>query len=251
MWTRIKLFVKSARGKLAIALGGLPLWRQLYELIDAWGNFQTVKDWLPNNWGFLTSTGGTYIVMIVGFALGGYQLLKQSKQVNTKHETPIKHLGVELADSLGCLAVWVHDVEQFDREGIHNAVITERCEIIRSNYNYSPGNRPFVEFRCTVFNGSVFPIGTSESHEGYIRFQDQPLDGLIRISKMIVNLAHAHRGQFTIRQSLNRDEAEAISRAGPDAQFHFGSLTIYVESGNGVTPQPLSLVSVYKDGRPV
>ena len=153
--------------------------------------------------------------------------------------------------SLACSAPWIHEVEQFDRDGIHNAVITERCEIIRSNYGYSPGDRPFVEFRCTVFNGSVFPIGTSESYEGSIRFQDQPLDGVIKIGGMIVNLAHAHRGQFTIRQSLNRDEAEAISRAGPDAQFQFDLLTIYVEPGNGITPHPLSFINVYKNGRPV
>jgi hypothetical protein len=220
-----------------------------YRTVNLWSNVDFLIGKFKDILQFWQTGLGTVIAFALGFGLVLIALFRKSETTSSASDG--KPIGRELTDSLGCPAPWVHEVEQFDREGIHNAVITERCEIIRSNYGYSPGDRPFVEFRCTVFNGSVFPIGTSESYEGSIRFQDQPLDELIRIGGMVVNLAHAHHGQFTIRQSLNRDEAETISRAGPDAQFQFDLLTIYVEPGNGITPQPLSLINVYKNGRPV
>jgi hypothetical protein len=80
MWKSVKSFFKSGLGKFAAVLSTFPLWKGLYNLIDAWGNLQMITDYLPRIWQFLNTTAGTFVVMFVGFALVALQLYRQGKR---------------------------------------------------------------------------------------------------------------------------------------------------------------------------
>jgi hypothetical protein len=84
MFAQLKLFLKSRKGQIALVLSSTPLWKSIYQAIDAWGNLQMITDWLPSIWHFFTSTAGTFVVMASGFLVGGLQLSRQHKQIQGK-----------------------------------------------------------------------------------------------------------------------------------------------------------------------
>lgn len=82
----IKDFLKSGRGKFALFLSSWPLWKIIYQSVDALGNVQMIKGWLPSIWHFVTSTEGTFVVMASGLFVGWLQLYRQHKQIQGKEQ---------------------------------------------------------------------------------------------------------------------------------------------------------------------
>jgi len=78
MWSQLKRLLKSSLGKIAVLVSTFPLWKLLYNTIDAWGNGRMIWDSLPSISQFLNSTAGPFVVMLIGFALIALQLHRQS-----------------------------------------------------------------------------------------------------------------------------------------------------------------------------
>lgn len=140
--TSKNLFTGSL-GKVAVLLSTFPLWKTLYNLIDAWGNLQMITDYLPRIWQFINTTAGTLVVMLIGFVLMGVQLYRQWRA-----ET-----GQEAADA-----------------EMQNAIYTNAGVMLQNLESAKE-----IYFFVRVFNGLPLKIETAQQAEGFILCQDKPL----------------------------------------------------------------------------
>jgi hypothetical protein len=236
----IKNVLKTAWGKIALVLSAWPLWKLIYNTLDAWGNMQTLIGFLSIVWRFLGSTWGTFLIMALGFALLAWQTRKQQNKSQISEETVSP-----------CPAEWVHHIANEDRSNISKRVCVHKCE---PRYDGLSNDMPYIDFLIRIFNGSIYALSIENPLEGYIMFDEQPLVGEVKIHGSSVNyFLHGDEVEFTVRQALN--ERAAASIRDKDRTFNFSYLAVWMkatDSDRHVIPGRLRLMSkIDKSGKPL
>lgn len=74
----IKRALRPTSGKIAVILSGTPLWKLIWQGIDAYGNVRMITDSIPSILSFLGSWPGAIVLMLLGFLLLWLQIRRQS-----------------------------------------------------------------------------------------------------------------------------------------------------------------------------
>jgi hypothetical protein len=82
----LKNVLRSTQGKIGVLLASAPLWKLAYNAVDAWGNTQTLWQILHSVIGFLGTTWGSIVLMLVGFLLIWWQIYRQQNLIQSKSE---------------------------------------------------------------------------------------------------------------------------------------------------------------------
>jgi len=77
----IKRALKPTSGKIAVILSATPVWKLVWQGIDAYGNVRMITDNIPSILSFLGSWPGAIVLMFLGFFLLWLQIRKQSAQL--------------------------------------------------------------------------------------------------------------------------------------------------------------------------
>jgi len=141
MWRPISNFFKGKLGKVAVVLSTFPLWKSLYNFIDAWGNLQMITDYLPRILHFLNTTTGTFVIMGIGFALLALHLFRQSKQPTNEVRTQDSSSATNQPTHDNLNAEHTKTVEQLydrirDLEGKKTALETKRKKDVKTIEQY-------------------------------------------------------------------------------------------------------------------
>lgn len=123
-------------------------------------------------------------------------------------------------------------------------------EIRRIDNQPSSQDGPYIDFTFILFNKSVYSIFLEDLIEGWIRFNNCPLNGKRKMYSKVVNPytvgLHQH---FTIRQWLMQDDIRLISEKADTDIFQFDELKFAIRTAQG-PPQPVSAYgSITKVGR--
>ena len=198
MWRPVKTFFKANLGKLAVILSAYPLWKVLYNIIDAWGNLQMITDYLPRIRQFLNSTAGTLTVMCVGFALAALQLFRQGRR--------------QTSETGGA------DAEIQQAVYTHAGVMFQRLESERE-----------INFFLTVFNGLPYKIEVDEQAEGFILLEDKALLTRPQFS-VSADPLNDRKLSIGLAQRVDEETAAVIKSRldnGEQLSFSFASLHVY------------------------
>lgn len=103
MLAKVQKLFKSFWGWLFGFLALFPLWRIIYGAIDAVGNAKMITDSLPSigcflvwAWGYINTTPGSLVVMVIGFALIALQLHRQERRSISQAITTTDSAGEQL-----------------------------------------------------------------------------------------------------------------------------------------------------------
>lgn len=135
----------------------------------------------------------------------------------------------ETISSQDCPDKWLHDIAQEDAGNVQKVVSVEGCEI---QHELSQ-QVPHIDFKFTVFNGSVYSISIDGSLEGYILFRKKRLMGSMAIESSFKGMGRGYKGDVVLRLQVSREEADWITgENNPDADyFRFDQLKVKVGGG--------------------
>lgn len=156
MWEKLHKLLKTTWGKVLFVFASFPLWRIAYNAIDAWGNAKMITDSLPSIWrffvslwGYINTTGGSLVVMLIGFGLIALQLHRQERRRDGQETGPLPK-----APQLDWLDKRLYLIAEQDRAEIQDAVIV--CGVqFRNEIEF--GKR-YVDFVFSIFNQSLYEI---------------------------------------------------------------------------------------------
>lgn len=126
---------------------------------------------------------------------------------------------------------WLRDLAERDQQDIGAAVRITSCEIDMDLETDSA----WVEFRCKVFDGSVFTIGVQDV-SGFVAFSNGPelrkLEGNLTILPQLSaeNCQRLQSGLFILRQELSKEDVAFILGSSSDSYFTFRDLIISVNA---------------------
>jgi hypothetical protein len=198
MWKPIRTLFKTKLGKVAVALSTFPVWKAIYNIIDAWGNLQMISDYLPRIRQFFSSTSGTFVVMFTGFALVALQLFRQGRQAKSKTEE---------TDSYIQQAVYTHAGVMFQE--------------LESEHN--------ILFFINVFNGLPDKLAIAEEADGFILLQDRPLPTRPQFL-VSTDPLNDRKSTIGLTQKVSQETAVDIKsrfEKGEQLSFSFTSLHVY------------------------
>lgn len=257
MRKQIKALLKSWKGELGILLAAAPLWKSVYNFIDAWGNLRMIADALPDIRKFLDSTAGTFVIMAVGFGLIALQLYRQQRRAQ-----PISETGATATVSTTteqspvvkeCADRWLHDIADANKSSISRYVRVEKCLLERYDLLHTA---PYVEFTFIIFNAAVYKISIAELIEGSVFFNTQILGKDVKmVSNSVTNCGYGYGARFTIRQWLSKEEVTCILNAQEGAdEFLFDDLAVTVKgvpNYSEIEPQRLNLSETKLSSKPI
>lgn len=235
MWTPVKRLLKSPIGRVGLVLATSPLWKPIYNVIDALGNIQFVADSLPAVLRFLGSAPGTISIMLAGFSLLGLQIYKQQHKELPKESEPklleaqpVQESEVKPAE---CPYQWLHDMADAQAKRITEYAVL--IEIVSNKYLNEP--IPYILFVFHVLNKSVFQIAFNNAVEGFIEFRSTQLAEKLLVRYNPENVSPGNDCGFVLEQRLSKAEAQYIldSESIPDALFYFDRLFITIKGSNG------------------
>jgi hypothetical protein len=238
MRDRIKRLLKSTLGRIALVLGTFPIWKLIYNAIDAWGNLRMVAEYVPEAWRFLDSTSGTFAVMLTGFALIGLLLWTQKPKdtSHTEEDFPPKQQVADL-----CPDRSVHEIAEQQRRGIARQVLAVNP---RMNFKGLREHAPYFTVTFDVVNTSVFLVSIEEI-KGALFLNGNLLSGSAKLMATgLQYLPVGDRRELVIQQWVNPQEASLILDAtDASTQLGFAGLDVRIKGGsNSLNIEPQRLV---------
>lgn len=132
------------------------------------------------------------------------------------------------AEKEPCPDKWLHQIADNDKRFIEQYVKIEKCEIVGHDFLHKA---PYVDFKITILNASVYVIYIEGPVKGDIRFDSQLLS---KDMKVIENPAryieHGKANYFIVRQWLSKEEVDCILSAAEDYdEFRFTGMEIMIK----------------------
>jgi hypothetical protein len=129
-----------------------------------------------------------------------------------------------------CLDRWLHEIAENDKRFIDKYVEVLECEIVGHDLLH---RAPYIDFKFTILNASVYAIQIEESIKGDIYFQSQLLSKEIKmIENTVRHCEHGRSEHFILRQWLSSEEVACILNVSEDdaGEFRFSRLDIKIMS---------------------
>lgn len=225
-WLAVKNLLGSTRGKIGAIFAGAPLWKLAYDAIDAWGNAQMVWPYLHIVIDFFGTNWGSLTLMALGFLLIAWQIRRQHHMTTLPRQSSEPPALAVVKEP--CPDKWLHDIAENDKRFIDKFVKVAGGEIFGHDFLHTA---PYVDFKFTVLNASVYAICIEEPVKGDIRFQSQLLSKDIKIIENPARyIEHGKTQYLIVRQWLSREEVKCILSAsdGEDA-FRFTGMELMIK----------------------
>lgn len=128
-----------------------------------------------------------------------------------------------------CHVKWLHDIADNDDRFLDKYVKVTECEIVGHELLHTA---PYVDFKLTVLNASVYTVGIDDIIKGDTYIHAQLLSKEV---KMIENparhCAHGESKHFILRQWLSREEVAVILNASDGADdFRLSRLEVMIKN---------------------
>ena len=183
----------------------------------------------------------SFLFVTAAFMIGRFQRAKHAIQ---PPPAPSRELPAPAAVKEPCPDEWLHAIAQNDKNFIDRYVKVIGCEVRGHDLLHTA---PYVDFKFTILNASVYLISIDETVKGDIYFGAQLLS---KDMKMVANTAryckHGESKDFTVRQWLSREEvAYILSAQDATDQFRFSGLDVTVTGASGEQPVNSKKLDVY------
>lgn len=178
------------------------------------------------------------VVIIVTVVLNVSGLLKEEQ---TQPQSTTSNLA---ADREPCPDYWLHQIAETDKRFINQYVKVEECEIFGHDFMHQA---PYVEFKLTILNSSVYAICIEDSVKGDIRFHTQLLSKDVKkIENDARCIEHGKTGHYIVRQWLSREEVGCILSASEGCDsFRFDGLELTIKCRFPETDMESKRLDVY------
>ena len=152
-----------------------------------------------------------------------------------------------------CHDKWLHEIADNDSKFLDKYVKMEKCEIIGHELLHTA---PYVDFKFTVLNASVYTVQIKDTLKGDIYIHSQLLSKEI---KMLENparhCAHGESKHFILRQWLSNEEVASILNASDDADdFRLHRVEVMIRNisfESSFDPKKLELYGLTLSSKPL
>lgn len=163
------------------------------------------------------------------------------KSVASQHEAKARELRDQLTE-----IEWLAKLSKEDLQNVSAGIKITRCEVDID----LECRKPWIQFRFTIFNGSVFPIAVDRTLKGWVKFangRDKPreLKSELKFLDRPAPSCERHKtAEFTLHQELSDDDAVFIAaKTSREGWFLFDALVIAIkgddESSHNIPVAPL------------
>ena len=185
----------------------------------------SIIDWLSPAWQFLSSPVGTILLLIIGFGILIYLVVKPEKK--KAEETDIQP---SIPDITQKYADWMATAIQDDVHDLPGCILIDEPHICWEHLEERED--AYIEFNFDIWSSSVFFLEISKQVEGHIYFRAGELERIPEITRKASQLSHLRRSrsaQLTIRQWLSFPvKVRMKTEYGSQVEFDFSQVNILV-----------------------